>query len=987
MKSFFCAALLSFLHLSAMATDFGAGDFIKWNKIFNISLTTPGGGVTNVTVVGLLPDLASVSPTALAGSYDPPVTNVTLSTGAPIISEYSRTAEPGDVVALTAENIDSGVGFIMYDGAAILECPILSIDGRQVALAVPEDAAADRSYMLWPVNPNGYGLPVVINKTQVEWVGFSTVTNGETFYVYGKNLIDTNGLSHIYNESLDEWVTSTANSNPYRAEFIMPGTWLVGDHTFRTHNLDGGKYGWSGELTITVEDPVLYNNTTYDVTAYGADGTDELDDKDAINSAFSAAYSGSGKSVYFPAGTYYIDGSIGPWNHNTRVYGDGTNTIIISTSQDAVLSVNGKDDVLIEDMVLVNQFSRQAAGLYYSGGGGRGPTFRRVTFSQMPEYPYDEGQIVQSQGYTDVLFEDCTFLVKCNIFLKSTPDNDNFRFTNCDFLGIWDCNAMMEINADHIDINNCTFANYDDSTSSSGLGWSKGRLVSQAACDYFYFGDNEIVRQAPRQPTPFYTNSVITAVGTLSEYESHWSLGNVRTCTITFADLPDEYNDRGDESTNHDGVMVYLPYDMEGQTIQSYIKDIDTTNNTLTVYIKENAGSAADDINSTNTTWAIFEDIIDDNSGEQLLAEGYKTTKTGTISSGTTTNVILSTASDASSAYSGRLLFITGGTGMGQARRIESGDSGTGEVVVREAFLVAPDSSSTYAIAIGAMSYTVYNNIIEGRADTLGAEHRATTSVQMSASSGMVFESNSLTNMRNAIRLYGYAADEFSSVDSPAPNYFSRAYNNSVDGTARGFRISVYDHKTYGPSNPLAPGDHFALGNVIQRNTMTGITTESAYGLLDEHAEDAAGLNVFALNTVGGFTTLEGESATPFSISDDTGDTLVYKNVFTGHGGIDAVDTAEVTLIGNTWTGFNETYTTNFTKLGVSRTSFLASSDSQSVTIRNLGTVPMDWTSTTGDSGTLQPESETSISFAESSPTSFDIVAGNETQTVYVVSE
>lgn len=57
--------------------------------------------------------------------------------------------------------------------------------------------------------------------------------------------------------------------------------------------------------------PASYN-TTLDVTTYGADGTDILDDAAAINSALTYAVTLTGQSVLvrIPAGTYYLDDTV-----------------------------------------------------------------------------------------------------------------------------------------------------------------------------------------------------------------------------------------------------------------------------------------------------------------------------------------------------------------------------------------------------------------------------------------------------------------------------------------------------------------------------------------------------------------------------------------------------------------------------------------------------------------------------------------------------
>ena len=61
----------------------------------------------------------------------------------------------------------------------------------------------------------------------------------------------------------------------------------------------------------------------FNVTDYGATGKKDQDARQAIQRAIDTCAAAGGGTVYFPAGTYSISGSINVHTANVRVYGDG----------------------------------------------------------------------------------------------------------------------------------------------------------------------------------------------------------------------------------------------------------------------------------------------------------------------------------------------------------------------------------------------------------------------------------------------------------------------------------------------------------------------------------------------------------------------------------------------------------------------------------------------------------------------------------------
>lgn len=939
---------------------------------------------TGQVSVFILPDVAVLEPNTEYPSgfstFSPSVSgNVSDSENVPAIIEWSKISNSGEVITLSIENFDNYTSFYASDGSNVYPCDILSNVNRQVVVTLSPSLSSNTSYMLWAVNEYGASEPVLVNTAIADWVGFDTVETGDSFFVYGKNLIIDGGSCWIYNSTENDWLECEIGSNPYKAEFKVPATWATGSHTLYLHNTFGGKYGWSDPVSVSVESEASWSGVVYDVTSYGANGADENDDYNAFYNTFSAAPNGA--TVYIPNGVYYLSNAVGPWKRN-RVLGESESGVIIKNTYDGNIFSIGTEGCIFENLTLENQSARQAFGCY-SSSERRGLSFINVTFSNLPYSTYGEGQLIQTQGYGNILFKDCTFLPSGPIYLKTYPDTFNVRFENCSFEGVWDCNMIVKSDINYLDFTGCTFQNYNAVDTTTGEGWAKGRCVVQDAGEYFYFGDNNISEMAPREPTPFYTDGVITSVGSLGEEEFVWSLGDCKPITINFQDIPDEYHGRGDGTFNYDGVKVYLRYNSDGDKLESYMKELNATSNYITVYIKSSSYTAAEQLSDIVTTEADFIDIVDQNSGEMLLCEGFQTIQAGDVISGTSNSIFVAPSEvTASGVSSSNLVFITGGKGLGQAIKVESVDSETGEIVLEDDWRVIPDSSSSYMFTIGTLSYVVYNNTFSGSTSGLGSDHKATTALQISASNGLVFANNTLINMRNVLRLYSHNGESnaVSSISAPAPNYFSYINNNNITSTARGINISLYDN-----GDPLAPGDSFSFGHVISNNVMSDITYEHSFGIYDDHDTASVGVNVFSSNNVSNYSSSDGKYAVPFGFSDNIGTQVLIGNSLSGNSSIDGLDSPNVSIINSEFVDFNNIYTVSFDRINIPRTLFYASSDVQTCIVQNQGTNILNWSSSLGHSGVVDPGDEDSFQFTISNPDTFNISGGGDVISISII--
>ena len=136
--------------------------------------------------------------------------------------------------------------------------------------------------------------------------------------------------------------------------------WVEASPAEPTQFLNSG----SGTITRT------FNDKLKDVTSvkdYGAKGDGSTDDATAINNALVAA---TGKTLYFPTGTYIIGAELLP-KAKTTIVGDGIESTIIKASSSLATNitliniVDGQDAVTIRDLRVDGNESNRSSG---SGG-------------------------------------------------------------------------------------------------------------------------------------------------------------------------------------------------------------------------------------------------------------------------------------------------------------------------------------------------------------------------------------------------------------------------------------------------------------------------------------------------------------------------------------------------------------------------------------------------------------------------------------------
>jgi hypothetical protein len=238
----------------------------------------------------------------------------------------STSAVPGGAIAL------NGAGFTAATSACIYVLPtsaagshpavpssppsgssaltIAASKADNLATSIPADAA-DGVYAVYVSNDGTTWTPPFLFNAPVLWyIDRVAATQGQTLRVTGTGLTIAGSAAQVFlRSSSGDTACSVVSADQYSVTFVVPATVAAGTYTVV---VDNGALGASSDSlathgSVAVGVPVAPSGTTYDVTAYGADPTGAADSYAAITSALTdAAEHSGGATVYFPAGTYAV---------------------------------------------------------------------------------------------------------------------------------------------------------------------------------------------------------------------------------------------------------------------------------------------------------------------------------------------------------------------------------------------------------------------------------------------------------------------------------------------------------------------------------------------------------------------------------------------------------------------------------------------------------------------------------------------------------
>jgi len=473
-------------------------------------VASPTGGVELVSFA--LPDLGVTEPTnsypAAFAAFSPTVTNTTPHADAPQIAEWTRQNDPGDTMALTAENLDEDFAhFVYYSEATTAAGSVQLVDGRQAAVTLPSTLTADDFYLMWAMNTNGFGEAVGINQTEAWWVGPGLVEKGETFSVFGRNMDLGDGLCQLYIDGYG-WITNTGTSNPYKVDFVVPPDLANGTYTAYAHNGHGGKYGWANSVSIDVVDVMYWTGGTQTVATVSEAG---------LLAAIAA--SSNHDTVIIPAGTYSITSDIELRGHDgIWLKGAGAGQTIFTVDsgyvgargESCILDCGSKyagsetyfsvDNVKISGITFEWGDGTPEPSIGVSISGSR-IWIEDCNFSQTNTVSQlDCGSSLASFHGMDggpIFINNCTFMDG-----KKSQLGNNIFMDGCVFRELHDGGSdtsgyALTAPGQRISITDTTCADFDNSDYTDGFGWGGGRFTTGIK-RFFYLGGSSVINYAPR---------------------------------------------------------------------------------------------------------------------------------------------------------------------------------------------------------------------------------------------------------------------------------------------------------------------------------------------------------------------------------------------------------------------------------------------------------------------------------------------------------
>lgn len=482
---------------------------------FNLSLTPPlvlPGVSTQPTPTKLitLPTGADVFNLSIVST----VTSTSTNQYKPMIAEWTRTAAPGDTIVLTGSQLSQLTGsqfgndtkFWVYgqtkaNDGVLVQAQIQKLDANTAAITLPTSLPKGSEYVLWAANTYGASQPVLINRTEAWWVGPDAATRGQVTSIFGRNLSQGNNIANtnVYIEDAlgkGYWAEVVA-VNPYKIDFKVPSALVNGDYKVWVHNGNGGQYGWSEQLKLTVNNGFNYTGPTFNVKNFGAVGNGITDDTQAIKKAINEASKYAMSTVYFPTGNYVLSEQIWVWqDQGIRYLGDGKDLTTIKAAngfnQDYMFQGSGANNITFQNLSLDANY--QNAEL-----------LTHVTHLRFDSNIQYLNVRIRAEGTTPFDWHGST-----GIFMKNSEIIGQTGFIgtaqqvfidDTQFFGTDYVDTLLQgFGVKMLSITNSIGRNLDNSDPSNGK-WVKGRFfVDQshwANSSYQYLGNNKTIDLAP----------------------------------------------------------------------------------------------------------------------------------------------------------------------------------------------------------------------------------------------------------------------------------------------------------------------------------------------------------------------------------------------------------------------------------------------------------------------------------------------------------
>lgn len=298
-----------------------------------------------------------------ADLFDPPL-HPTSGAG-PLIAESAKTADRDQIVTMTGVKLDGATRFAVFSqpatAAAGTERDVAPLAADDIAATVllPESLPPWSMYLVWPERDGLYGKPVAVNRTEAWWLGPDNAAPGTTISVFGRNLSRSNGTTtaFVYIKpagAAGRYVTPVA-VNPFKVDFEVPEL-AAGSYEVWIHNGHGGRFGWSGPLTLRVLDRSPWAGQEAHVVEakrFGAVGDGVADDTEALKAALKAAAASAPATIHLPTGAYRVTAPLEAPDA-VRWLGDGMDAtrIFLDAPVEASMIGGARQSARFEDLTL-----------------------------------------------------------------------------------------------------------------------------------------------------------------------------------------------------------------------------------------------------------------------------------------------------------------------------------------------------------------------------------------------------------------------------------------------------------------------------------------------------------------------------------------------------------------------------------------------------------------------------------------------------------
>ena len=274
--------------------------------------------------------------------------------GAPIIIGATRKVEAGDTVLAVGEGFSAkGIKAYVYakdenGKEKAYECKYQTVKDNEIAIVTDKNMKYG-VFAVYVTTDKGNSNIVLVNEPKIHWIGTTSVTKDDTISIYGENLTyaDTDNTRVFFSADGEYCTPEIIEKNPYKITVKIPD-FLEEEKEYEVslHSGLGGEYGFAKaeEKIKFVKQKVndFSKGKIINVTEYGANPADDgKEDTEGIKAAMDAA--NDGDTIYFPNGTYLMDGTI---NSSTALRFKGESkkgTVIVAgdSRPDNLFNLNG----------------------------------------------------------------------------------------------------------------------------------------------------------------------------------------------------------------------------------------------------------------------------------------------------------------------------------------------------------------------------------------------------------------------------------------------------------------------------------------------------------------------------------------------------------------------------------------------------------------------------------------------------------------------